>query len=85
MALKRGHSLPAVIEDLTNEYLSDAEPTEKFEDHDNDMFFCCADWETQTKHSPHQEKKETFEYQTPVNKRSSKNLEKHSFTEAINN
>lgn len=43
--------VPPTIEEITDEYVSDKD-IDSSEDHDQyDMFFSCADWETQIKQS----------------------------------
>lgn len=44
--------VPTIIEDITNEYVSDNDLESTHERDECDMFFSCADWETQVKQSP---------------------------------
>jgi hypothetical protein len=69
--------LAPINEDITNENVSDAGFSMDHEH--NDMFFSCADWETQIKQSQSQDEEsdEGVHYMTPrANKRQQKTLEK---------
>jgi len=73
-------TVPTIIEDITNECLSDNEFEGSHEQEECDMFFSCADWETQIKQSqPTEETDQGF--QTPCNKRLFKFMDKFANTD----
>lgn len=67
-------SVPMVIEELSDEDVSEQDNFYENDD-ETDMFFCCADWESQLTHEDEPAQ------MTPFNKRILKAEEKHHFTE----
>lgn len=78
-AIRRGVSMmPPVMENFSQEELSD-NFDEYYEDDETDLFFCCADWESQVK----QVEQEDEDLWTPASKRQNKMLDKLQHTEHI--
>lgn len=70
-------SVPMVVEELSEEDVSEQENFYENDD-ETDMFFCCADWESQLQ-GTHEDESSTM--MTPFNKRIFKAEEKHYLTE----
>ena len=70
------------VEELSEEYLSDKD--QFFEDNDEtDMFFCCADWESQLNSVHNEELDLPSALMSPSNRRQTKVSDKLSLTEQV--
>lgn len=82
--MNMSNQMPPVVEELTEEYHSEKDNFYENDD-ETDMFFCCADWESQLTYAQPQHDDDIDLMMSPSNKRNSKFLEKLNQTERLNN